>query len=359
MVKDLIANAAILVSFLYVGGEVAKFARMRHIDKNITKLLAVILSSLLGSILLVFGVTISSEIIIDLRHFALIIIAINGGFLSTMFSGVLISLFRVFYFGISKGSLNGAILIIVISLLCGLISKIKTKESYKWILMNFVSILSFSFLIITTVKERKVIIDVLVYFTIISIVVGFIIFYFSKHIKLMNSLYFKYKKESTKDFLTGLNNVRKFDLSISSLTSNENLEQMTISFLMLDIDHFKKINDTYGHLVGDEVLKELAGVITRCCRSSDNVSRVGGEEFSVILSDCSSEMAIEIAENIRKAVENNRFTLHQIAMTISIGIAVFPETIDSFDDIRKEADKALYYSKQNGRNQVNLNTACI
>ena len=129
-----------------------------------------------------------------------------------------------------------------------------------------------------------------------------------------------------------------------------------VSLLMLDIDYFKKINDTYGHSTGDEVLKELSKLISDSCKYADCISRVGGEEFCVILRDHNTSMALETAEQIRGSVEKNRFTPHRIKMTISIGVAVFPETVNSLENLIEEADKALYFSKRNGRNKVSLHS---
>ncbi len=357
MLKDFIANAALLVSFLYASGEISKYSKLHRVEKTKNRFYAGIIAGILGCILMVYSVEVSSGVIVDLRQFALIIVAMSNGVVSTLIAGIMMSIFRIIYFGYSQSAILGAILILLISVLCGLIYKLKISEYKKWIIMNLSSIIAFSILIIATI-ERNAAIETLSYFVVICILVGVLVYYISKHIVLTNTLYFKYRKESTKDFLTGLYNVRNFDLSINEIIDKSDGVTSVVSMLMLDIDHFKYINDTYGHLVGDEVLKELAQVLKKSCRSTDYIARVGGEEFCAILMDCNSEMALEIAENIRKTVENQKFTAELISMTISIGVATYPETIHSVELIRSESDKALYYSKQNGRNQVNLNSNC-
>lgn len=128
-----------------------------------------------------------------------------------------------------------------------------------------------------------------------------------------------------------------------------------LSLLTLNIDFFKKVNDTFGHLAGDKILIELGKVLKNTTRSFDIVSRNGGEEFSVILPDCPNQQAIDIAEQIRKAVTNHPFPIDEqqhINITVSIGVATYPETVHDTEEIVKKADKSLYAAKQSGRNRI-------
>lgn len=125
-----------------------------------------------------------------------------------------------------------------------------------------------------------------------------------------------------------------------------------ISFLFLDIDHFKNINDTYGHDVGDEVLKTVANTLKKDLRVGDIVARWGGEEFIAILLGANEEQAKMKAEQIRAEVEKIVFEKPEgLKITISIGVSEF-EDGKTFEDLVKHADEALYASKQNGRNRV-------
>ncbi len=124
---------------------------------------------------------------------------------------------------------------------------------------------------------------------------------------------------------------------------------------MVDIDFFKKVNDTYGHIEGDIVLKELGLILSENCRHFDEVSRIGGEEFSVLLPDCAYPRAMQIAERIKDAVKIHTFTLStgvKIHITISIGVASYPETIQDIEKLMEKADTALYAAKRSGRNRV-------
>ncbi len=125
-----------------------------------------------------------------------------------------------------------------------------------------------------------------------------------------------------------------------------------ISFLFLDIDHFKNINDTYGHDIGDEVLKTVADTLKKDLRVGDIVARWGGEEFIAILLGANEEQAKMKAEQIRGEVEKIVFEKPEgLKITISIGVSEF-EDGKTFEDLVKHADEALYASKQNGRNRV-------
>jgi diguanylate cyclase (GGDEF)-like protein len=128
------------------------------------------------------------------------------------------------------------------------------------------------------------------------------------------------------------------------------------SFMMIDIDYFKNYNDRYGHLVGDAILRETAATIKESIRQIDLVGRYGGEEFAVILVETAAEQSVFVAERIRKAVEDKHIKVYDedVKVTISIGVAAFPEDARNPQDIIERADKALYRAKEAGRNKACL-----
>ena len=130
----------------------------------------------------------------------------------------------------------------------------------------------------------------------------------------------------------------------------------TLSILMIDIDFFKNINDTYGHAAGDIVLEDVAKMIKSCTRNADTAARYGGEEFVVMLNNTSASAAMAVAERIRKSVEEKSIMYDgkKINVTISIGVSSYNFDLESAKSIVERADKALYESKQNGRNRVTL-----
>lgn len=162
------------------------------------------------------------------------------------------------------------------------------------------------------------------------------------------------------DPLTGAHNRRSF---MQTLTQEVHRVQRTgevASLLMLDIDHFKHVNDTYGHEAGDDVLKHLVGVLQTGLRRLDLLARLGGEEFAVLLPATQMPGALELAERLRLAVEKNPAVLRDqsgqpiktVAFTISIGVAVLDVDAPSADDVLKRADHAMYQAKSTGRNRV-------
>ena len=162
------------------------------------------------------------------------------------------------------------------------------------------------------------------------------------------------------DALTGLNNRRYFDMNLASLLDQAAQEAKPLSLLVLDIDFFKKVNDTYGHDAGDEILRALAGRIRRAVRSVDLVCRLGGEEFVIVMPETSIDVASRVAERVRRAVEAEPFNVKegQVAVPVTISIGIADRGSDANPDfIYKSADKALYESKASGRNKVTLAAA--
>jgi diguanylate cyclase (GGDEF)-like protein len=151
------------------------------------------------------------------------------------------------------------------------------------------------------------------------------------------------------DKLTGLFNREKFDQYLTNLIGSDEQSDTSLSLLLLDVDHFKKINDTKGHLEGDRILKGLADVLKSKMRPSDLLARWGGEEFVVVLPDTKLDSAKDFAERLRTHVEQN--TIVGVNVSVSIGITQLTAT-DNIDALLSRADKALYQAKSNGRNRI-------
>ncbi len=161
------------------------------------------------------------------------------------------------------------------------------------------------------------------------------------------------------DFLTGLTNRRHALLRLKSLVAEVKRYGEPLSCLMIDIDHFKKVNDTYGHDCGDIVLKQLSKVLEEKARSYDIVSRWGGEEFLIICARSGTADALQLAERLRQTVERCRIFLSdavEINVTISIGVATWSAELQDEDELIKEADTRLYLAKENGRNRTETST---
>ncbi len=165
----------------------------------------------------------------------------------------------------------------------------------------------------------------------------------------------KLREFAEKDALTGTLNRRKFYELLEQEKERAARYGRSLSLIMFDIDHFKAVNDTYGHAAGDRVLKKISSAVTGNIRKSDILGRVGGEEFAVLATETTAESALALAEKIRSAVEAAE---HDDAgrITVSIGVSAY-ETDLTMDEFVRRADKALYTAKNNGRNRVELYAA--
>ena len=171
----------------------------------------------------------------------------------------------------------------------------------------------------------------------------------SKHdlVKLTRSLF----SLATLDPLTSLDNRRRFKELAGAHLRRAQQSKKESAILMIDIDHFKKVNDTRGHDVGDQVLKKIAALIRKAVRPGDIVGRHGGEEFTVLLPEIwNPDIAFQVAERIRNIIQESRGRLPKV--TVSIGVGLATATDYSFPTMMRRADQALYAAKKAGRNRV-------
>jgi diguanylate cyclase len=161
---------------------------------------------------------------------------------------------------------------------------------------------------------------------------------------------------SKTDFLTSLNNRGHWEDALMIEFKRLKRSGHRSSLLMCDIDHFKRVNDTFGHAAGDAVIQAVAKAVKKNLRETDVAGRYGGEEFAVLLVDTTEDQALFFAERLRKTVENLAIEYNQqlLRVTISVGIAEYHNTMLEHRHWIESADKALYTSKANGRNQVTL-----
>lgn len=172
--------------------------------------------------------------------------------------------------------------------------------------------------------------------------------------------YMKVLKDATLDALTGLNNRHQFALRLREETATAKRQNAPLCCIMTDIDFFKSVNDTYGHAVGDCVLKNVAKTIKKELRENDIPSRYGGEEFAILLPHTTLEEAELVAKRLRSAVEKKKINIEeyniegikQIGVTISIGVSAYNKADKEIETLYQNADKALYEAKESGRNRV-------
>jgi diguanylate cyclase len=355
MIQDYFINATILITYITLGN--LFFLRERDLKNSnfIFKTKLGIASGLLGCILMIFSIELIPSVIIDFRHTAIIIGSIFGGIPGSIISSLIIGLFRILYFGITKASIAAFTSLVIMGLGCAYVSAKASSLIRKWSYGSILCMFTTTIVLTYLIGSNSILKEALIFYIIGSILIGIILFFITHELIATNEIYRKYKEESSKDYLTGLNNVRQFDKVFNTICEKVVQRKEHLSLLFIDIDYFKNVNDTYGHAEGDIVLKDLGNILLDSSRDFDIVSRNGGEEFSVMLLDCLPEQAVCIAERIRKAVENYPFVLSDgkvINITTSIGIACYPDTVNDIKNLKEEADNALYKAKQTGRNKV-------
>jgi len=162
------------------------------------------------------------------------------------------------------------------------------------------------------------------------------------------------KAEAKQDSLTKLLNKKSFEKILQEYINIYKKYKKIFSLILLDLDNFKQINDTYGHVIGDEVLKHVANVLKQYLRDKDIIARVGGEEFAILLPDVDITIAFKIADRLRNILENRIIVIDRkpIKITASFGIIEINEKINSYKDILQLVDIALYKAKKSGKNRV-------
>jgi diguanylate cyclase (GGDEF)-like protein len=165
----------------------------------------------------------------------------------------------------------------------------------------------------------------------------------------------KLENQSIRDGLTGLFNRHFMQISLERELARAARRKQTLAVFMLDLDHFKRFNDTFGHAAGDTVLKAVAEIFRSSIRTEDIACRYGGEEFTIMMPDVPMAVALDRAESIRRAIANLSVPLDQETCTefsISIGVAIYPNDGEGADQLLRRADLALYRAKRSGRDQV-------
>lgn len=172
-------------------------------------------------------------------------------------------------------------------------------------------------------------------------------------IKKINFMYTKTRQLSVTDALTKLYNRRHFESEFEKEFKRAKRYKNDLSIAIIDIDFFKKVNDTYGHLCGDYILKETAYLMAQNFRQTDTLFRYGGEEFVVLLTETNANNAPVPLERLRKKIENHKYIYdnQELKITVSIGVSSNIE-FDICDKMLEDADKALYKAKNEGRNRV-------
>lgn len=355
MLNSLVVNASILITFLYLSSQLFRGIIVSTKSDITVKIIIGIIFGICGCVLMLNGVNLVDNMIMDFRIIALIISAIYCGPISILVTSICFISFRLGNFGINSASITATINLTVLSFILSFVSISKCAIKIKYLIMCLAHVFSSVLCTFALVKELNIVVKVLLNYIIATIIVSIVIYHVLIYLFKTNELYLKLKLESSKDYLTGLNNVREFDNLLDQAIFYTLENSKNLSLLMLDIDNFKNVNDIYGHNTGDLILKQFSDIIISTCGYIGIASRKGGEEFAVILPDTSYEHAFEIAERIRLNVQEYYFKTtnnKNIKITVSIGVSSFPSKTSEIHSLLESADKALYHAKRKGRNQV-------
>ncbi|HDR8171824.1 GGDEF domain-containing protein [Bacillus cereus] len=348
MLRDLFVNTTIILSFIFIGGQLLRDKPLKEGFSFWRKCVIGVFTGILGILLMYFGVHIGN-ILLDLRYLAVILAVIIGGPIASTITVGMILVTRLLFMDYSLASQVAFYTLIAIGIGSIFISHMKISLGEKWVwLHTYILSILIPSLYIWLIKDTHIV--GLYLFS--SIVTGYITFLSAKYVLQSNELFQTMKQYATIDALTGLGNVRHFDLEMNRHIGNKNMKNDSLCLLLIDIDYFKHVNDTYGHPAGDEVLKQVGRILREISTFPDLVFRKGGEEFALLIPKKGLAYGIRMGEQIRTAVEKHSFQLldgTKIKITVSVGVSEYEESPEQFI---QAADDALYYSKRNGRNQV-------
>jgi len=353
ILRELLVDVFILVACLSLG---SMLARDRITTVNFKN--GIILGALcgaLGCLLMIYGVRVAPNLLVDFRSIPIIIMGIHSTFSSVMLTSFIIGVFRIVFLGWSFPAVASLIIALLMGFTCALIGKTKLKQNNKWILSTIATCMISSLGFAVVIQDRSILRNVISAHLVGMAIISITTYLLNNYIHKTNERYYFLKDSSSTDFLTGLRNARYFDEALNDTIARAKDRSENISVLFIDIDYFKNINDTYGHMNGDIVLRELGDILLKQSRSNDIVTRNGGEDFVLLLKNCGLLEATNVAERIRTVTEQHRFYTRNkdvIRITLSIGVSCYPETTKSEEKLIEQADIALYAAKQNGRNRV-------
>ncbi|MEF2967628.1 diguanylate cyclase [Paenibacillus sp. M1] len=353
MLQGLINNFTLLTTFLFFGNMVwDKRQASRPNGNSGTGLILGLVLGLFGVGLMYYTFPINATVVADLRQLPILIAVSMGGWVPGVITTAIIFLYRLFLLnGLNMASVWGAAnalgtLAIALSLLRGQHLSLRRWASALG-LTAVLSMLIFTF-ILPGEKWGPIAV-----FGLVFIVGGSFTFIMLHYLKRSGESLRIMREAAHRDFLTGLFNLRAFEIMMEQKIAYSDRYRIPFSLLLVDIDHFKQVNDTHGHPAGDAVLSQVAAVLRDTFRPGDHIARKGGEEFTVIVDECGADKIGIVAERLRRNMEGTRFVLpdgKELKITISAGSATYPDV--PRECLIERADRALYRAKASGRNRV-------
>lgn len=357
----LFISANLILAYTFIGGYSLRKYSTEDMKKIKIRIWIGISSGLLNVLVLAYDYTVSNtSAVLDFRIITLITSFYLGGLLSSSITGFFTIAFRFLYFGVTRSAYidaYGMICILVFLVFISLIDKYKPiNKTVQWILC--IAFALFSNLMVYNIVLTNLVINpwpVITQYTMCLTLAAATQFFLIKYVESSNAIYLKYLSTANIDHLTNLHNTRYFDGAYNEAVQNALNQDIPFSCIMIDIDFFKRVNDEHGHAAGDIVLQMLGELLKESFRKEDIVGRIGGEEFCVVMNNCSLARAQESAEKFRNLVCMTPFSLSEaksIYITVSLGVASYRESTQNSFKVKELADDALYNAKRSGRNKV-------
>ncbi|AWB43593.1 GGDEF domain-containing protein [Paenibacillus sp. CAA11] len=352
MIEKLINNFTLMTSFIFFGNMLRStfivrlplYSKARHSIEGI-------LLGLFGILLMHYTFPVTPSVFADFRLVAILVSVCLGGWYGGLWTTAIAGIYRlIFLHGLSYESILAAAGIVatyIASLFIIPQGKLKLRT---WSIALGVSLACIQVVFLLTLQDYYL--ETMMKYAVIYLAGGMLTYFMMNYMSRSDHLLRMMKEAASLDFLTGLHNSRSFDALFQERAKRGFREQRPFSLLVADIDHFKKVNDTYGHPAGDCVLKQLAEILHDSFRPGDQIARKGGEEF-VIIVECGPDKIGHVAEKLRVNVEGHSFVLPDgtsISCSISVGGATYP--LFPPEELFDRADQALYEAKNTGRNKV-------
>ncbi len=355
---DMVDDLMSIMAFLFLIGFIFREHQLNNKANLFTKTIFGFIGGLMGIALLINNLEVAStKTIVDLRYLAFLLVFYFTGLYSSILTIIILTIARMTLFDVSIGSIIYTVNLCLLVILFLIFDKMIKRKRLKLIIYLstsfFLTFLSYFILLFNDFETYHILFD----FALLSVLSSILIYYLVDYIETSNLMYQKYKNDSIKDFLTGLYNTRQYDIQINKIYQNIINTEDNVALFIIDIDHFKSVNDNFGHVVGDEILIEFSRVISRIVGKEDLLFRIGGEEFCLLSININKNEARDLAEKIRETIAQYPFYENvkgSINITVSIGGTIFPESVQNFEHLKESADAALYISKLNGRNKVTI-----
>lgn len=353
MFVNLLINFSLLTTFIFFGDMVLSLLKDKWVFSKLQfRALYGIGFGLFGIVQLSFAFPLGNGTIIDFRQVSILASTYLGGPVTGMISTSLIALYRFFFLGaVNEATILGVVNIGVTFLVAVFAFSLNISIFYRWLVAACGLVILSTSILLPLVGWINI--GTILLFDLICFIACLFNYLLINHLEKAHDSLEMFKEAAERDFLTRLHNPRSFNLIFKKTAEMSALKNEPFSLLLIDIDHFKHVNDTYGHAAGDVVLSKLADILQSGIRIRDYCARKGGEEFAILLLRCSADKGMTVAEKLRSSVQDSTFVLPDqslLRITISVGVSSFPESAPS--EMLETADEALYEAKGKGRNQV-------